>query len=494
MLAPLLGGLSLWAAPAAAAQAPAGHEARVVIAVLPFGTTVSEIAAVPGLAPGLVSAGLGSVPRAQTWLDTSQGNRVNETLYDGPLPPLEFTGGRVPPAAWQRVLERAESAPAQIVPGLLGSTLEDAGIPVAVDERGGLASLIGVDRDGAARAVDANDCSSGCGPGLTVTRLGPGQLAALAGRLGPDDMLIAVADGTDSEQQLLPAGVAGLGEGDLTSDSTRTDGLVISTDIAPTVLDRLGVAVPSEVKGSAIEVAGERDPEGVAELESRLGHRPSRDTVVLLPLGIWLLATGLAALACGAERGPDRASPAGARVRLDPAAVAPAGGAGRGPDDVGVRRRDLRAPARAGRGSGHGALRSAGARLRAQRGRVRGRCGRGVAADRVLGARAQPGCRGALLRHRQRTRGDPDDADAGRDRRVAREPGPDRARAPPRAGSSASRSPPPPRSRPAASVPTSARRSCSGWAPRPRPCWRCDWSVAGRSRSSPAEGWRRCSR
>ena len=103
----------------------------------------------------------------------------------------------MPPAAWQRVLERAESAPAQIVPGLLGSTLEDAGIPVAVDERGGLASLIGVDRDGAARAVDANDCSSGCGPGLTVTRLGPGQLAALAGRLGPDDMLIAIADGTE---------------------------------------------------------------------------------------------------------------------------------------------------------------------------------------------------------------------------------------------------------------------------------------------------------
>ena len=299
MLAPLLGGLALWAAPAAAAQPPAGHEARVVIAVLPFGTTVSEIAAVPGVAPGLVSAGLGSVPRAQTWLDTSQGNRVNETLYDGPLPPLEVTGGRVPPAAWQRVLERAESAPAQIVPGLLGSTLEDAGIPVAVDERGGLASLIGVDRDGAARAVDANGCSSGCGPGLTVTRLGAGQLAALAGRLGPDDTLIAIADGTDSEQQLLPAGVAGLGAGDLTSDSTRTDGLVISTDIAPTVLDRLGVAVPSEVKGSAIEVAGDRDPEGVAELESRLGHRPSRDTVVLLPLGIWLLATGLAALAWG---------------------------------------------------------------------------------------------------------------------------------------------------------------------------------------------------
>ena len=57
-------------------------------------------------------------------------------------------------------------------------------------------------------------------------------------------MLIAIADGADSEQQLLPAGVAGLGAGDLTSDSTRTDGLVISTDIAPTVLDRLGVAVP----------------------------------------------------------------------------------------------------------------------------------------------------------------------------------------------------------------------------------------------------------
>ena len=48
---------------------------------------------------------------------------------------------------------------------------------------------------------------------------------------------------------------------------------------------------------------------------------------------------------------------------------------------------------------------------------------------------------------------------------------------------------PPPRSPPAASAPTSARRSCSGWAPRPRSCWRCDWSGAGRSRSSLGGGW-----
>ena len=69
--------------------------------------------------------------------------------------------------------------------------------------------------------------------------------------------------------------------------------------------------------------------------------------------------------------------------------------------------------------------------------------------------------------------------------------GPTEPRARPRAGSSASRSSPPPHSRRAASVPTSARRSCSGWAPRPRRCWRCGSSVAGRSRSSPAAGWRR---
>ncbi len=51
------------------------------MAWLPEGTTVGQMARA-GLSPGLLSAGLGSVPAAQTYLDITQGNRVFDSLYD----------------------------------------------------------------------------------------------------------------------------------------------------------------------------------------------------------------------------------------------------------------------------------------------------------------------------------------------------------------------------------------------------------------------------
>jgi cell division protein FtsW (lipid II flippase) len=280
----------------AATAAPAGaatDEGRVVIAVLPYQTSVGQIAAVPELAPGVVSAGLGSVSVAQTFLDISQGNRVNQNLYDGDLPRLYVRDGQVPERLWDRVVDRADSAPANIVPGLLASTLEDAGVGVSAEADSGLATLMGVDRDGAVPiAADA-----GSAPGLSVIRIRLSELRQLAEGLGPDDLLIAVAAGARADQELLPVGIAGPGyDGNLTSASTRTDGVIVSTDIAPTVLEHFGVAVPDEVNGSVITSDGDRDPEAVEDLQSRLDHRPSRDEVVLLPLMIWLALTGLAAL------------------------------------------------------------------------------------------------------------------------------------------------------------------------------------------------------
>jgi cell division protein FtsW (lipid II flippase) len=282
---------------ASATAGPAGAEpdpgGRAVIAVLPYQTSVEQIATVPDLAPGVISAGLGSVPVAQTFLDISQGNRVNQNLYDGELPRLYVQDGRVPARLWGRVVDRADSAPANIVPGLLATTLADAGVPVGAEADSGLATLIGVDRDGAAPiAADA-----GSAPGLSVIRIRLGELRQLAEGLGPDDLLIAVAAGARADQELLPAGIAGPGyAGNLTSASTRTDGVVLTTDIGPTVLEHLGVEVPDEFNGSEITSGDDRDPEAVADLQSRLDHRPSRDTVVLLPLLIWLALTGLATL------------------------------------------------------------------------------------------------------------------------------------------------------------------------------------------------------
>ena len=62
-------------------------------------------------------------------------------------------------------------------------------------------------------------------------------------------------------------GIAGRDfNGNLTSDSTRLDGYVLSTDVAPTVLDAYGIPVPDEMSGQAIRSEGEVDPAGVESL------------------------------------------------------------------------------------------------------------------------------------------------------------------------------------------------------------------------------------
>jgi hypothetical protein len=297
MLALALATLALACAPpGAGAQEPS--ERRVVIAVVPFGTTVAQIARVPEISPGLVSASLGDVPVAQTYLDISQGNRVNKNLYDSDLPRLYVRDGAVPPALWEEVVDRAEDAPADVVPGLLASTLKGAGVLVSAEDDSGLATLAAVDRDGTILTRSRAECELGCGPGLSVVKSSVSDLPALVESQAPGDVLIALTSGVRTDQQLLPAGIAGEGfDGNMSSDSTRTDGVVLSTDIAPTVLEHFGVEVPDEMNGSDIETTDERDPAHVAELQSKLEERPDREQVVFLPLLAWVAASGLAAAA-----------------------------------------------------------------------------------------------------------------------------------------------------------------------------------------------------
>ena len=47
-------------------------------------------------------------------------------------------------------------------------------------------------------------------------------------------------------------------------------GYALSTDIAPTILERLGLSVPDEMSGEPIEATGELDPGFVERLEDRL--------------------------------------------------------------------------------------------------------------------------------------------------------------------------------------------------------------------------------
>jgi hypothetical protein len=219
------------------------------------------------MAPGLMSAGLGNVPAAQTYLDISQGNRVFDSLYDEGLP-RRVGGGICGPAYSRAVVERAESAPASIVPGLLETTLREAG----------------------------ETC--------TVRGVGLRRLSTLVAGIAQDDLVIAIERAPPAKNEALAIGVAGRGfEGNLTSDSTRTDGYVLSTDVAPTIFAHLGIAVPDEMSGRAIRAEGAID---VAAIES-LGNRMAviserRGPVIGIGLLAWILAAGLVVVVGGGSR------------------------------------------------------------------------------------------------------------------------------------------------------------------------------------------------
>lgn len=224
----------------------------MVLAWLPSDTTLAQLAHA-GFSPGVMSAGLGTVPPLQTYLDVGQGNRVFDSLYDRPLPEHRSEVG------WLlEVVERAESAPAEIVPGLLRKTLREN------DVRSQFAEI-------ARTALDR------------LPRKGSYQL------------LIAIAWPTGKSDAPVPIGIAGTSfHGNLTSDSTRTDGYVLSTDVAPTILRHFGIPVPSAMSGQPIRSEGAVDPAAIESLVDRMDVISSRrGPVIGITILAWLAITAL---------------------------------------------------------------------------------------------------------------------------------------------------------------------------------------------------------
>jgi hypothetical protein len=294
-------GLALVASVALAVPPDAAAAPRITLAFVPGETPTQELGRVEGLSPGAMSAGLGDVAPTQTYLDISQGNRIFSSLYGSAVPSLFTIGGRVPPPLWDEVTERAADAPADIVPGLLASTLADSGVAARADRYAGATRLSVVDREG--RVEESGRCPPrGCA-GVTVVSTSVGRLPRLIDALRDDDTLIAIERPPPPEDRLLSAGIAGEGfDGLMTSDSTRRAGLVLSTDIAPTILDRYGIEVPDEMSGSRIRTEGEPDPAEVASLERRLAEvGDRRGPVIGTSVLVWVALTLLAAVAFGAR-------------------------------------------------------------------------------------------------------------------------------------------------------------------------------------------------
>jgi hypothetical protein len=287
-LAPGAGAESAAPAPPGLARTP-----EVTVALLPSDTSVPDLAGAPRTSIGVLSAGLGDVPAEQTFLDLSQGNRVFDSLYDRELPPVPRFTDRVP--NWDRIAGRADSAPADIVPGLLASTLAADGLAACADPSLAGPALIATERGGTVARPDAETCR------LRVVPASLADLPALVERLRGDDLLVAIAPPPPPGHGALPVGIAGRGfGGPLTSDSTRTEGYVLSTDLAPTILRRFGLDVPDEMNGEPIRGEGEADVDGVIERAGRMRVIPERrGPVVMLNLLIWMALAGLASLAGG---------------------------------------------------------------------------------------------------------------------------------------------------------------------------------------------------
>ena len=187
---------ALAAARLGAASGAAARHLRITIAVMPHGTTPEQLAQIDGMAVGLLSAGLGSVPPAQTMIDLGQGARLNESLYDEALAaPVRRSrlGGRpprVPAALWQRVRDRAEAAPADLVPGLLGTTLKQGHVATDADQASGLAPTILVDRTGV--VPGRRQCRQDACARVSAVSAHLGRLRAIARRLHGGDLVIAI--------------------------------------------------------------------------------------------------------------------------------------------------------------------------------------------------------------------------------------------------------------------------------------------------------------
>lgn len=272
--------------PVMRAEAP-----RVTIAVVPQGVGPAKLGGLKGAAVGLLNPGLGEVPPAQTWLDVSQGARAFDGSYDTPLGMLSIGPEYV--LGWEKVLVRARTTTTAIKPGLLATVMARYGLRMAHQADAGKLALATARRDG--RLVPAPGTCPGplCAEAVTVTRVSLDGARELAERRAANSMLIVIeSPPAESGDQLAMAVAAPGFRGMLQSESTRTPGYVLTTDLGPTILDFFGIRAPKAMTGLPISSGGRVDYRALNELEGRyqdVGKR--RGAALLLPLLIWMALT-----------------------------------------------------------------------------------------------------------------------------------------------------------------------------------------------------------
>lgn len=297
----------------------------------------------PELRAGLWSSAQGPYDRQQALLDISQGVRQPLGLHadvdadaDGELDALRLDAARRSFTNWQPFRRRARDVSRTLRPGLLAASVPGgaalvtaAGAPlqpavVAADERGRVASV----SDGAVATLAARARGQSRAHRLTVVSVPAGpagrtQLSALARERARDELLLIVQLPDTPPRGALTAPPArflrqpalGIGDGrsgSPRSESTRRDGLVVSVDIAPTILSWLGDEPPDAMRGLTI---GAGDPLAVARLEELRDRwasvRDGRQTASYVAI---LAFTGIVFLLLGTWRGIHAAAPPALRI------------------------------------------------------------------------------------------------------------------------------------------------------------------------------------
>jgi hypothetical protein len=304
----------LVAVPSASAMGAAGAGRHAIVAFVP-GVTLDQLADVPGASVSMLGATQGRYRQLQALLDLSQGARTSLAAYSPgePSPIGVRADGTV--AGWDAAVRRAQGAPAMIVPGLLGASVPGGAAWVGQADAPRDSAIAATSRDGRvaelrlvaspARVVPAALGLARRRP-LVLARVPDARaLDALVRGRPPETLVVALADPPPSlVTRLLPIAVVGLGAGrTLTSATTRTEGLVTATDIAPTVLRWLALPIPTTMNGQAIVLDGALDVGALRDLQARLAVVTTRRYATLGYLAVAWALLALAASAAGRRGG-----------------------------------------------------------------------------------------------------------------------------------------------------------------------------------------------
>jgi hypothetical protein len=293
----------------------------VTAPVLPIDRTSSSdafeaaLASVPGLSVGIMSAAQGAYSTPQFLLDLTQGARIASSAYTRPLPPALSpipAGPGALVAGWPAARRRAEDAPQLLRPGLLASRIPGGAAYAGIAGRddvdavaaAGLHGRVSELSLGTAPTLLVRAAALSRGRRLVVVDLpggpaGYSDLRALSAARQPQQLVIVVQRvPSSSGHELLwvaAAGLAGGGGRELSSQTTNQRGLIASVDLAPTILDHLGLRpIPADMRGDPIHTDGSLHSASLRGLYGRLrvvGPRRLKALAFLLLAWALLLLT-----------------------------------------------------------------------------------------------------------------------------------------------------------------------------------------------------------